>query len=65
MNNPMILWYSLVCVMLLYFLFHFIHYIWMKNNTRRRHHHKLMEITRERDMFYIPGDKALEDEEDN
>ena len=61
MTQLMYFWYITVGIVLLTFLVNFIVYLL---SHRRNHAHKsLIGIYRERDIFYVPGDK-LNDEDD-
>lgn len=61
MTHLMYFWYITVGIVLLTFLVNFIHYLL---SHKKNHHHKpLIGISRERELFYIPGDR-LHDEYD-
>ena len=66
MENPMLLWYIVVGALLIAFFVHFVRYA---VTTRHHRHaadhlrHSLIEIGRERDMFYVPGDQSLDDDD--
>lgn len=61
----MIIWYSTAAIVLIVFLANLVAYI-------RRHHYPsaspvhtpLFSMLRERDLFYMPGDKSIDDDED-
>lgn len=62
MNHPMIVWCAIAGVLLCAFLFSAVErYV----NECRHHNHKsrhLLEIGKEKDMFYIPGDVDEDDD---
>lgn len=62
MTHLMYFWYITVGIVLLTFLVNFIHYL--VSHKRSRKHHHLIGLSRERDIFYIPGDKLEDDEFD-
>ncbi len=63
MSNSMIIWYGMVIAVLLVFAFQFFRYL-MAGRRHNKNHHKVISQSRERDMFYVPGDARNEDEED-
>lgn len=66
MNNPMMVWFIIAGVLLLAFVLRAIekHRAGMHHvNLRPRHLH-IIEIGKERDMFYIPGDVADDEDEE-
>lgn len=63
MTHPMYFWYITVGIVLLVFLMNFIHYMLSHKSGHTNHHH-LLGLSRDRDIFYVPGDKFEEDEFD-
>ncbi len=64
MENPMLLWYVVVGIVLMVVSLRFA----LTMRHPRHHHvrHHLVELGRERDMFFIPGDvPAGHDDEDD
>lgn len=61
MIQLMYFWYITVGIVLLIFLVNFI--VYLLSHRKSYAHKSLIGIYRERDIFYIPGDK-LSDEED-
>lgn len=61
MAHLMYFWYITVGIVLLTFLVNFIAYL--LSHKRNRTQKSLIGIYRERDIFYVPGDK-LNDEDD-
>lgn len=62
MTHLMYFWYITVGIVLLTFLVNFIHYL--LSHKRSHKHNHLIGLSRERDIFYIPGDKLEDDEFD-
>lgn len=65
MNQPMIIWCVIAGVLLLAFVLRSIE---RHHASCGRHAHKprhIIEIGRERDMFYIPGDTDYDDDADD
>lgn len=62
MNHPMIVWCTIAGVLLCIFLFRAVERNY--NESRRRDHKPrlILEIGKEKDMFYIPGDIDEEDD---
>ena len=57
MNTPLIIWLAVVTALVLIAMVHLYH-------TMRfglRHNYKLIEIGRDSDEFFIPGDEAFDD----
>ena len=56
MSQPMIVWYSIAGVLLLAFVFRAVKQVFLgyrPNSLKQRH---LLEIGKEKEIFYIPGD---------
>ena len=64
MTEPMIVWCTIAGVLLLAFLFRAVerYYTECRHTDRRPRH--VIEIGKERDMFYTPGDTDADDIED-
>lgn len=62
MSNPMNLWYVIVGALLLVLLFHSIKSAHHERRTRAHGVHAL-DVARERDLFYIPGDIKYDDKD--
>lgn len=63
MSNPMFLWYIIVGAVLLVFLIQFI-----SSCTNRSHSHgkhRLVGSYREHEIFFVPGDRIIKDEDDD
>ena len=65
MNQPMIVWCTIVGVLLFAFVFRAVEYYF----TERRHkaanrHHLALQIGKEREMFFVPGDADDDDFDD-
>ncbi|MDE6360735.1 MAG: hypothetical protein K2L39_05880 [Muribaculaceae bacterium] len=59
MDQPMIIWCVIMGILLLTFVFHAVEKLREQRRQSplpHRHHH-LIELGREREMFYIPGDR--------
>lgn len=65
MSNPMIVWYCLVGIVLVTFLIRLIGYLRSENNRRPEDHADLFGYYKEQEIFYAPGDRKFEDEEDD
>ena len=57
MNNPMLIWYAIVAILLLLFLLQFILYLRHHSRHNGHHHKAIFGCGKEREMFYIPGDR--------
>lgn len=61
MTNPMILWYAVVGVLMLVLVCNSLRYF-HGAGSRRIHH--FIEIGKERDMFFAPGDSTNDGDDD-
>ena len=67
MDQPMIIWCVIMGILLLTFVFH----AFEKLRDQRRHspllhrRHHLIELGKEREMFFIPGDRKDEEYADS
>ncbi len=62
-SNPMFVWYTVVAVLLiacLIYSFRLAHHHNHRNHMRLHRVHAV-EMGKERDMFYIPGDQRYDD----
>lgn len=62
MENPMLFWYIVVGALLIAFFVRFVRATHHISRHRDRLSHHFIEIGREKDMFYIPGDAGYDDE---
>lgn len=65
MESPMLLWYLLVGALLMAFFVHFVRSVRQDHHAAHVRHHHLIELGREREMFYIPGDVPADREDDD
>lgn len=63
MNHSVTVWCIIAAVLLCAFLFRAVERHFVENAARRGNARHILEIGRERDMFYIPGDVSEDDEE--
>lgn len=63
MSNPMFLWYMIVGAALLVFLIQFISSCTHRSDTRGKHH--IIGSYREHEIFFVPGDRIIKDEDDD
>lgn len=63
MDQPILIWCVIMGILLLTFVFHALEKL--RDQRRRPHalhrHHHLVELGKEREMFFIPGDRKDED----
>jgi hypothetical protein len=64
MYNPMIIWYVVVGLLLLVFAWRFFYSLHVNRRRHPGHARRFVEIGRERDMFYIPGDPVTDNDDD-
>jgi len=62
MSQPMIVWCIIAGVLLCVFIFRSIEQSFTESRNRDRKPKHLLEIGKEKDMFYIPGDINEEDD---
>lgn len=62
MSHLMIFWYVVVGIVLLIFLINFISYL--LSHKRGHHHPHIVDVSRDVDIFYIPGDNLHKDNTD-
>lgn len=63
MYNPMIFWYAVVGLLLLVLVWHSLSRGHVTNHHRARHARHFIEIGKERDMFFAPGDPDKDDDD--
>jgi len=61
MNEQMIRWFAIIGILLCIFITKCL--VWyFSDHTRKPRHSHLIEIGKERDIFFIPGDEEDEDD---
>lgn len=62
-SNPMVVWYAVVAALLMACLIYSFRLAHHHNHHRhmRPHHVHAVDMGKERDMFYIPGDQRYDD----
>ncbi|MDE5687276.1 MAG: hypothetical protein K2I18_01460 [Paramuribaculum sp.] len=63
MENPMLIWYIVVGCVLLVFFIQFISAIIHKRHGA--HHRHIIGTYREHEIFFVPGDRIIKDEDDD
>ena len=64
MTHSMIVWSCIITIIVLAFILRAVEKCYLAKDFRKRHIH-LIEMSKEEEMFYCPGDDNMEEKDDS
>ena len=64
MTHSMIVWSCIITIIVLAFILRAVEKYYLAKDSRKRHIH-LIEMSKEEEMFYCPGDENMEVKDDS
>ena len=64
MTHSMIVWSCIITIIVLAFILRAVEKCYLAKDSRKRHIH-LIEMSKEEEMFYCPGDENMEEKDDS